>query len=280
MINILTINVALLTFTLFGIPIYSIDGNASERYRELVQFLSEGTHDVITLQEISPHWSKKLIKALKETYPYFATYTTHKFFPKEMLILSKNPLIDCVFEPFEVETKLERIALEKGILSCTVESKDGEYTVVTTHLVALGLSESPTSEYVETIRGKQIEQLIAYVDKILVSNPDRITFITGDFNAGPEASKGNYDLLLEHFTDIFVWDEKTHGENKLKYTWLPGFDSSIASKKAFRESPPQRIDMILIPKQQAHLLNKNDNVNIVPTIFSDHSAVESTLVVE
>lgn len=277
MIHIITINVALITLTVFGVPIFSFEANAPKRYQELLDFLLEGTHDVVTLQEISPYWSRKLIKNLENIYPHFATYTTEKLISTEMLILSKHPITDCSFIPFTFDTRLELMVLEKGMLSCTVQSKEKEYIILSTHLVALGLSKSPTSFYVEAIREKQINQLIEHVDASLLNNPNRLLIITGDFNAGPEASNSNYELLLEHFVDIFAWEEKTRGPNKERYTWLPGFNDNIAARKLFKDSPPQRIDMILIPKRQEHLLSSKDEAGIIVNNFSDHRAVEAKI---
>ncbi len=194
-----------------------------------------------------------------------------------MLILSKNPIINCRFQPFDFDTKLELMVLEKGMLACTVKSPKQEYVILSTHLVALGLSESPTNPHVEIIRSKQIKQLIKYANILVSENPNRLLVITGDFNAGPEASNSNYMLLLDHFIDLFALDEQENGENTIRYTWLPGFDDNIAARKIFKESPPQRIDMILIPKDQKHLLTSTSDVEIIPNTFSDHSAVVSEI---
>jgi endonuclease/exonuclease/phosphatase family metal-dependent hydrolase len=276
----MTINVALITLTVFGVPVFSFEANAPERFKELVNFLLPGEHDIVTLQEISPYWSKKLIKSLSTVYPHFATYSTQKLISTEMLILSKNPITDCTFKPFDFDTKLELMVLEKGMLACTIKSETQEYVVLSTHLVALGLSESPTSPYVETIRGKQINQLTEYANTLVSENPERLLVITGDFNAGPEASNSNYELLLEHFVDLFALDEQENGKNTIRYTWLPGFDDNIAARKVFEESPPQRIDMIFIPKKQKHLLGIASDVTIVSNSFSDHSAVTSEIITE
>lgn len=278
MINIITINVALITLTLFDVPIFSFEAHPAKRYKELVDFLSESTADVVTLQEISHHWSKKLTKELREVYPYSTKYNTRKLISTEMLILSKYPLSDCSFEPFTLDTKLELTVLQKGMLSCVVQMPLREYTILSTHLVALGLSESPTSKYVEMVRSKQIEQLIQHSGKIVKEHPEQLLIVTGDFNAGPEASDVNYESLLEYFIDTFTWDESIHGKNKIQYTWLPGFDDNMAAKRIFKQSPAERIDMIFIPKSQQHLITVAPETEIVGDDFSDHAVVESIII--
>ncbi len=277
MISILTINVALITVSFFGVPVFSFESGAKDRYKKLVDYLLQNPNDLVTLQEVSPYWSSRLIKDIKSAYPYSAKYSTPKIIPTEMLVLSKHPIKDCTFEKFKINTRLEMTFIQKGMLSCFLEVNDQELVVVTTHLVALGWFENSHESHVEDIRNSQINQIVKNVEYLIEEHPERLVVVTGDFNAGPESSAKNYELLLENFVDVFIWDEGNHGKNKIQYTWIPGYDDNFVAERVFKDSPPERIDMILIPKSQEHLLSKSDNSGIVQNDFSDHEGMESTI---
>jgi endonuclease/exonuclease/phosphatase family metal-dependent hydrolase len=72
--------------------------------------------------------------------------------------------------------------------------------------------------------------------------------IIGDVNAGPEASKGNYEFLLaQGFVDCFA-ELKPEATGSEACTWDP---ANVLNKGGVHAtSPPQRVDHVLLPRDK------------------------------
>ncbi len=243
MLAILTINVAALSFSFLGIPIFQPIPYPEQRLEKIVENVIRLDPDIIAFQEVFSKEDKEyLIEQLKENYPYH-TFADSREFPRSGLItFSKSEIIDKEFTPFDSVNYLERPFLNKGFLTTTLGNK---VKLVNTHTTARGLFSRPESKYIERIRKNQIEQLI----KAVREDENNVSYLlAGDFNAGPRVSIDNYNQMIENdFHDSFAVDEEAKGKDPVQFTW----DSNNIFNKLgfFRSSPSQRVDHIFIDKK-------------------------------
>lgn len=274
MLSLLTLNAALITVTIFGIPVYSVQKNSKKRFLDLIQMLRTADHDVVLLQEVSSYYIDRLVAALTDIYPSYCSYKSGNVIVRsEMIILSKYPLADNSYQEFSDATIAELLTVNKGVLSARIEKDQRYYTIINTHLLVMGLFFKPISTYVERIRARQIAQLIQYVKNIQAERTD-IVIIGGDFNTGPDASVENYNLLKKYFTDLFARDEQLHGADAIQYTWEP---ANPLSQKLFNTSEPERIDTFFTPTNMVDILVSDMSVTIIPNTLSDHAGVEAVV---
>ena len=266
MISILTLNTALLTIYLFGIPIYGFNPDVTRRREKIITFLSTQEEDFLALQEVSRRSVRKMTAGLEETFPYSAFAKSHTFLGTGILTFSKHPILSSVFIPFKTQSPSERLVLQKGMQVNKVKNGDQEFTIINVHLIAYNWLYNSAHPKVMTNRKKQIEQLIEYVDS-LPENEEVV--VVGDFNCAPEFATENYEQLTAYFTDLFVLDEERNGTNKIRQTWM---SDNTLNDIGGRGLPSQRVDHMFIPKKET-VTNLQLEINPEDQI-SDHHPME------
>jgi endonuclease/exonuclease/phosphatase family metal-dependent hydrolase len=129
----------------------------------------------------------------------------------------------------------------------------GLIDMVNFHMSAGGKNQHPQSHAMESIREKQICQLLEYT-KVF----DR-TLLAGDLNAGPEASPRNYQQLISTgFYDLF----NTSGARGI--SWDP--ENPLVKRGSESHLPVQRIDHMLMNK----VLFDCVQVTEAKIIFTEH----------
>ncbi len=280
-ISILTLNAALLQVQIFRIPLFSFSPYASERADRIIENIQSTNTDIVCLQEISGNYVKKIIEGLRDVYPHSIYEKSYKVFSSDLLILSKYPLHSPQFVPFRDMTWFEKMVINKGILGADIHLGSVVVHIACTHLITNGFPLGATLPAVESIRDREIKEIKKYAE-------DKENMIlVGDFNASPEASKGNYDSLLESFEDLFIDSEDAEGKKIVRMTWDP--QNPLVQTSVDRKSPAQRVDAIFVPKTvlgklmkllDTHIvfnteLYKSHDKKLIP--ISDHYGIITTL---
>jgi len=248
-LSVLTFNAGLFNLILFGRNWASSVPYVNRRLRAMPAALAETGADVIALQEIySRRHRRFLVKKLKKVYPYSAyNRKKKKFFSlvNGLLILSKYPIARSKMEFYRGSSFLEKIFVDKGILSATIVMDSGKkVNIITTHTSAGDWLRHPEHKSMDRIRESQMLQLFDFCEE---QKDDVI--IAGDLNTGPGVSDSNYQLISRNnLLDVYkhVWGVN---EDSIAVTWDP---KNHLSKKGFHSSsPPQRIDHIIIPSKSS-----------------------------
>jgi len=280
-LKILSLNLGLLNIQFCGLSFFKPTKYINKRLKYIPKEIIKANSDIVGFQEI---YNKKhqeyVINELKSKYPYhFLKNGEGLKFDSGLMLLSKYPITDTAFHPFNENSFDEKIFVNKGFLSCDIFIKDfGEINFINTHLTSGGTLQEQDSKKIIKIRDSQINQIH---ETVLNNNSPSI--ILGDFNSGQHISTPNYQNLINNG---FVDSYSKSGLNN--YTW----DSKIYLNKkgTHSNSISQKIDHIFL---QNNLL-KNVNILSSDIIFtesvfelngneihlSDHFGIQTELVVQ
>lgn len=278
-LRILTLNVGLLEIDLPLLRKITLIKGKSVRIQAIIHILRQHAHDVILLQEVGLPAQRQLIENLKNEFPYHATHHARKLFSSNLLILSKIPLSNTVFIPYESQTHFESWGIQKGMLCATIKWNDTEYHLINTHLVASGTEQRDTSSSALRVRNNQINQIKSYVEKMF--EPDDHVVIGGDFNMGPQTSLENYQNIVNTFKDCM---EHIH-ENDHRITWNP---INPLTRNRVIHDPAKQIDGFYMKHNHYDTLANHMEMNrmfldeisfeynskTISTMISDHYGVE------
>lgn len=280
-LKILSLNLGLFNFQICGISLFKPTKHISKRLKYIPKEIIKTSSDIVALQEI---YNKKhqeyVINKLKSKYPYHFLKKEAGFkFDSGLMILSKYPITNGAYHPFNENSFDEKIFINKGFLSCDISIKYfGKIHFINTHLTAGGAFNEQDSKKIIKIRNAQITQ----IHETLLKN-NSPTVILGDFNTDPQIATSNYQNLINNG---FVNSYSKSGLDN--YTW----DNKIYLNKigTHSNSISQRVDHIFL---QNTLLKK---VNILSSeiIFnepvfelngnkihlSDHFGIQTELMVQ
>ena len=244
MISLLTFNIGLLEFSIFGVHLFSLMKYANARKDVFLKEILKGdpklSPDIIILQEVSGIFIDQIKESLFSLYPYSACSTGGSFMKGNLLTLSKFPLEKTEFIPFSDNAFQETLVMKKGFLKVLIKKETIPIMIYSTHLVAEENSFFGTGE---SIRHKQIEELRANVREL---SDNILPIISGDFNTDIVCHANNFRELKEGYIDVFAYDEKIHGKDLIRVSWDPKNDMTQAY---FRFYPAQRDDGFFIPKK-------------------------------
>ena len=263
MFSILTINTALQDIQILGHSVYRPIAYIRQRLSELVIQIRKLDPDIVCLQELFHHnLQHKFYQLLEDRFPYACGFARKglKFrLGNELITLSKFPVKNSVFIRFDDAALEEKIFTSKGFFKMTVEIPgSGDFQLINFHMTAGGLRLHPENPVMETIRSSQIQQVIGH------SLPAMPAILAGDLNAGPGASKKNYDEMINAgFTDTFAV------ANGNGISWDP--DNPLIKWHGEYHLPPQRVDHIFI-NQPAEKIIKPSSAKIV----MDHAGIRLT----
>ena len=275
MLKVITFNAAILDVRIFGHSFFRPVDYIEQRLNQLAIALDHSNADIIFLQEMFHRDNQDaLCQKLKNSYPYVLGHAPSGWklrLGNELLIFSRFPLTEGKLVRFSHAPAEELRHTSKGFYHLKIDLPVvGELNLINFHMSAGGKHEHPESAIMESIREKQIKQMIDYgrnLDKIILA---------GDLNAGPEASSDNYEQLLSAgYHDLFV----TAGAEGI--SWDP--DNPLVKQGTESHLPAQRIDHVFTEKNLFRHLQINDakilftehevTTRSDPVTLSDHYAV-------
>jgi len=244
MMQVLTFNVGLLDLKIGHVRIAEVPYR-EERLPYILDALKHSGADVVCLQEVfSIEHCARLIKTLREVYPYFVRHDNGKRLRLShgLLILSKFPVNRSAFVPFVAAPRLERFWIRRGALTATMDigADESPLNIVNVHTTSGGRWWSETLA-ADRVRDMQIGELHAAASAL-----QGRTLICGDFNAGPEASPKNYETVLSQgYFDAFALLHPGAAGVSPAVTWDPTNELNDQAGR-FAHSLPQRVDHIFL----------------------------------
>ena len=237
-----TFNVAIFYLQIFKFRYFEPTNFTKERLQNLPNYIRDSNIDIIGIQEIYKEKDKlHLIDKLKDIYPYCVYYdrkfATGLMFKNGLLFFSKIPIKSAQFALFDDNILIEKLTVDKGILSIQVEIAGHDVIVTNTHTTVGGLSFA-NSDKAQIVRKEQLEQVI----ELTQSSQVPLQIILGDFNSGKCLAENNYQYMLDNnFIDTYL-------HNCIKFcdavTWDPKNKLNIDSY--YENCQPQRIDNIFV----------------------------------
>lgn len=256
-LKILTLNTGLIEIDVPLLRRISVVHGKDIRVKALIKILQENTYDVVFLQEIGGSLQKKLLESLDDIYPYHATHKNKKLFSTHLLILSKSPLSNICFVPFEQQTHFESWGITKGLLCADINHDGTIYHLINTHLVASGTKASDTTPKTLRTREHQIKQMKKFIKENY--HEQGVVIVGGDFNTGPFSSKENYDVIIDELADCMQCAAESD-----RITWSP---ENPLARKSTRRDPHKQIDGFYI--KHHHFEQFKDHLQITRT-FTEH----------
>lgn len=244
-ITVATFNAGILYGYIMGRKYFEPTPYSDKRLKLIPYYLRAFNVDVIGFQEVYRIQDKRfLIEALKDLYPYAQYYEKENDFGVGLhngeLFLSKLPIIESSFSLFSRNVLSEKALADKGMLSVVVQFNNKKIAITNVHTTVGGGMYDTESDRANNIRNKQLLQALQRTAQLDAD----IRIILGDFNAGPNVSAVNHQLMLDHnYLDTYLenYDEETDC-----VTWNPM--NKLNYNGYFPSSPPQRIDNIFIDK--------------------------------
>lgn len=231
-LKILTLNTGLIEIDIPLLRYITVVHAKELRTDALIKALRESPHNVIMLQELGGSLQKKVLRAMSDLYPYHATHRNFKLFSTHLLILSKTPLSNIRFVPFELQTHFESWGITKGLLCADVNHDGTNYHLINTHLVASGTKASDTTPKTIRVRTHQINQIKKFVHNHY--HADDIVIIGGDFNSGPFSCSENYNVIIDELSDCMTCASESD-----RITWSP---ENPLARKSTRRDPHKQLD--------------------------------------
>lgn len=215
-ISFLTFNAGLLEYRICGVKLYQNPPYTSHRLLQIPSALRGINADIIALQEVfDEKHSDYIIESLQPVYPYFARESRRSSKNQSLriwkpisvihnqlalhnglLVLSKYPILSARFTCFSDVTLIEEWFVSKGMLEVTIElpgMNNSPITLFNIHMASGAVN--PESKTIETLRNKEIEQLLGACDHAI--RRGEVPVIIGDLNAAPNCCGSNYN----YFTD-------------------------------------------------------------------------------
>lgn len=244
-ISVATFNAGILYGYIMGRKYFEPTPYSDKRLKLIPYYLRAFNIDVISFQEVYRIQDKAfLIDALKDVYPYAQYYTKENDFGVGLhngeLFLSKLPIIESKFDLFERNVISEKALADKGVLTIVVPFNGKRIALTSVHTTVGGGMFDTEADRTNRIRNKQLLQAL----HATAATQADIRIILGDFNAGPDVSEVNYQLMLDNnYLDTYSEVYQEEGEC---ITWNPM--NKLNYNGYFPSSPPQRIDNIFIDK--------------------------------
>ena len=257
-LTILTYNVGLLQFKLFGVfEVFANPPYAPQRLPYILKALkAQQDVDILCIQECySKTHVNKITKELKDIFPYSAHYSSGFSvlkFDNGLLILSKYPITDVHLDPYKKVSSREKHLANKSSLACTIDVPHfgKKVRVINMHTTAGGTAH-PEHPEVDIDREDELKQ--AYDMAVKATQEEMIPMIVGDLNCGPEASASNYNYILQQsYCDTFLRYKETQSSGSdiaasegLDVTWDP--KNYLNEIGPHAHCPGQRCDHVLLP---------------------------------
>lgn len=237
--SVLTFNTGLLRVSLLGKVLAEPTPFIAERYARLAGAIAGVDADVVALQEIyfGEH-REGLVSSLRTEYPHVARHERRRW-PNRgngLLVLSRFPLEATEYLRFTDVDLLERIFVGKGALIADVRLPGGEtVSLANLHTTAGGTAHTESAR-ANAMRRGNLEAVIRRIRER--AGDGRV--VMGDFNAGPQASRENYEqMLAARFRDVALGTPAADG-----ITWDP--ENPLNRRGPHEDCPAQRIDHVFV----------------------------------
>jgi endonuclease/exonuclease/phosphatase family metal-dependent hydrolase len=241
----------------------------AERRASMPGALAAAEGDLVVLQEVYGQADRGV---LSTAFRYAAHDPRRR---SSLLALSSSP-IQGTFVPFRDVPFEERLFDRRGVL--IVERDD--LVVLDFHATAGGIRHHPESAAANTMRGREVEQLLDLAD----GQSAPLVVIAGDLNAGPDVSEANYrQFEARGWVDVYAL---LHPESRA-VTWDPR--NPLNSRGPHKTSRPQRVDHLFVRRHDlqdervkptaAEIIFTEATVRTPtgPVTLSDHYAVRVRL---
>lgn len=267
---ILSFNAGLLNLNVCGLTILEPTPHIEERLSMIPNALKRLDADIILLQKV---YEKEHGERIQRELGLPYAIGTRDHFPMRsgLLLLSKHPITEGGFTPFKTRLIEDRVA-DKGMITARITTPLGDVAIANVHPTAGGLH--PEAPKAEGVRSKQLRQATDELERIGMEYSIRV--LGGDFNAGPEASKGNFqELLKKGYRDSF------RNQEPQRFSWDPS--NPLNANGPHAHCPPQRCDHILVCDPIVRAESKivlMDPIVPVPSgscTLSDHYGVLATI---
>lgn len=245
-----TFNAGILYGYIMGRKFFEPTPYSDKRLQLIPTYVRTFDVDVIGFQELYRTEDKLyLVEQLKDLYPYAVYYHKVNDFGVGLhngeLFLSKLPILESAFSLFHRNVITEKIGADKGMLSIIVPWGERRIAITNVHTTVGGGLRDTEAPKTNAIRNRQLIQALTATDAMDAD----IKIILGDFNAGPNVSAINHQLMLDHhYLDTY---QEIYEEDEDCVTWHPR--NVLNFNGYFPTSPPQRIDNIFINKAAQHL---------------------------
>lgn len=238
--SIITFNAALLRVGIGSCAFFEPVPHVERRFTSLCRQLPGWDCDVVVLQEVfGRRRQQRIFRQVRRSFPHACLDDRSSLLGSGLMILSKHPPAETTWQTFRSSSGLERAIVSFGALRTFVRIPGHvPVMVLNTHLTA-GLAHHPESERTNLRRSVQIEEVLRLADR--KPRADGLGIIAGDFNAGPEASRVNYQQVIDAgFADALL--SARVGPKEPAVTWSP--DNPLAVGGFHASSPPQRVDHV------------------------------------
>mmetsp|Transcript_173857 Transcript_173857/g.557233 ORF Transcript_173857/g.557233 Transcript_173857/m.557233 type:complete len:349 (-) Transcript_173857:633-1679(-) len=263
---------------LFGRIMFENPPFADLRFPHLARMLMDSGADLIALQEIYEDAEvASLVEQVKSVYPYHARgdnrstlERTYKFH-NGLMYISKYPFVESRLIKHAQAAPLESMFGDKCMLMVTLaDTPLGNLAVVNMHTTAGGWNHP---EKVDSIRESELREAVEVCEEAMRDGYKSL--ILGDLNMGPEASRCNYDFMLNSGYQDEVIAVKDGAAEEV-FTWDPM--NPLNAIGPHNTCPAQRCDHIFVHRQ-ANIVGSSlrrmfteafVNSPIGPCTLSDH----------
>jgi endonuclease/exonuclease/phosphatase family metal-dependent hydrolase len=244
-LRLLTLNVGLLAFRIWGRRGLSFAPHIDERLASTPDHLNAIEADIIALQEIYDGAHSRFIRdALFRTHPYaFFPRSLRSVLGSGLMVLSRHPIVQAEFLRGRGGPVIANTISEKGALCVMVDIAGyGPLRLINVHLSVGGAFRRPQIKESRTHRATEIDQVLA-LSRPSPGRPPAI--LVGDFNCSPLVSPEIYDrIIAAGFIDAFAAVTPADiARNAV--TWDRANPANANGR--YRHAPSQRIDHVFIP---------------------------------
>lgn len=201
-----------------------LQDNQLGRVHDIASYLNQTNADVLVLQEVFHHKSRRLLrKDLEDKYPYHTSVGKGSWLgvSSGVIIYSKYPISNEKHVYFKRAVRADKMAKKGGVLA-ELELNHRSINIVGTHL------QAGQGEIEVEIRKEQIEML-----KKLSSNSSKETIFAGDFNIRRQSDTYKHLIKTLNCENKEPKGEHAHTSNFNDHKLMPS------------EGLPQWIDFIL-----------------------------------
>ncbi len=249
-LKLLTYNVGLLEVRILGQEVFKPSDYLSERVKYLPYAIRSVNADIVSLQELyTAKHADYLLNILSDLYPYhYRADNTLLRIKNGLMILSKYPIHKQGLVKMTDGPEEERYFASKSIMAVEV-ILGPDFTVDIANIHPTGGGTELAQDHPDNItaRDHQVLQVYQYLRPHEGGKfGSDYQIIMGDFNAGPEIARANYETLKEYgFRDAYAEYALTVNV-PMKMTW--DADNILNSEGAHSDSVSQRIDHIFLSK--------------------------------
>lgn len=254
-LKVLSFNAGLLYIKLSPLPIIIFENppHGKDRLKHIPQAIRDEGADIVLLQEFYYEQDATfIIESLKDIFPFVSRQDCCRSciqLHNGLLLLSKFPVVKESLETFKNASKIERIFACKSFLTTAIQFGPSVLTFVQGHSTAGGEAD-PEHPATDVCRHTELQQMLRAAT--VAAELGEIPILCGDFNCGPEASKGNYDFIVQSgYRDLFLESAALQGlpsSGSDTFTWSP--ENYLNTVGPHAHCPGQRVDHLFLANSQ------------------------------